>query len=86
MSDNDKWRNKLTDNEFKICREKGTEPAFSGEYWDKKDAGIYVCKCCGETLFNSDGKYDSGCGWPSFFQPLDDKLIRTAVDNSLSRV
>ena len=86
MSDNEKWRDKLSDNEFHICREKGTEPAFSGEYWDKKDAGTYVCKCCGETLFNSDGKYDSGCGWPSFFQPVDDKLIKTTVDNSLSRV
>ena len=86
MSDDEKWRDKLNDNEFHICREKGTEPAFSGEYWDKKEAGTYVCKCCGEELFNSDGKYDSGCGWPSFFQPLDDELIRLAVDNSLSRV
>ncbi|MBT6455113.1 MAG: peptide-methionine (R)-S-oxide reductase MsrB [Gammaproteobacteria bacterium] len=86
MTDNEKWRDKLSDNEFHICREKGTEPAFSGEYWDKKDSGSYVCKCCGEKLFDSDGKYDSGCGWPSFFQPVDHELIRTAVDNSLSRV
>ncbi len=86
MDDNEKWRDQLDDNEFHVCREKGTEPAFSGEYWDKKDTGIYVCKCCGEKLFDSDGKYDSGCGWPSFFQPVDDELIRTAVDSSLSRV
>ena len=86
MSDDEKWREKLTPNEFHICREKGTEPAFTGEYWDNKDVGSYTCKCCGETLFTSDGKYDSGCGWPSFFEPLDDELIRTAVDNSLSRV
>ncbi|MBT3202996.1 MAG: peptide-methionine (R)-S-oxide reductase MsrB [Gammaproteobacteria bacterium] len=86
MTDNEKWRKKLTDNEFHICREKGTEPAFTGEFWDKKDSGSYVCKCCGEKLFDSDGKYDSGCGWPSFFQPVDHELIRTAVDNSLSRV
>ena len=86
MNDNEKWRDQLSDNEFNICREKGTEPAFTGEYWDKKDTGIYVCKCCGEKLFDSDGKYDSGCGWPSFFQPVDDELIRTEVDNSLSRV
>ncbi len=86
MNDNETWRKQLTENEFHICREKGTEPAFTGEYWDKKDSGIYVCKCCGEKLFDSDGKYDSGCGWPSFFQPVDDELIRTAVDNSLSRV
>ncbi len=84
--DDEKWRDQLSENEFNICREKGTEPAFSGEYWDKKDVGIYVCKCCGEKLFDSDGKYDSGCGWPSFFQPVDDELIRTEVDNSLSRV
>ena len=86
MNDKEKWRKQLTDNEFHICREKGTEPAFSGEFWDKKDAGSYVCKCCGEMLFDSDGKYDSGCGWPSFFQPVDHELIRTEVDNSLSRV
>ena len=86
MDDNERWRDQLDDNEFHVCREKGTEPAFSGEYWDKKDTGIYVCKCCGEKLFDSDGKYDSGCGWPSFFQPVDDELIRTAVDSSLSRV
>ena len=86
MTDNEKWRKKLTDNEFHICREKGTEPAFTGEFWDKKDSGSYVCKCCGEKLFDSDGKYDSGCGWPSFFQPVDHEIIRTAVDNSLSRV
>jgi len=86
MNDNEKWRDQLSDNEFNICREKGTEPAFTGEYCDKKDIGSYVCKCCGEKLFDSDGKYDSGCGWPSFFQPVDDELIRTEVDNSLSRV
>ncbi len=86
MTDDEKWRDKLTENEFHICREKGTEQAFTGELWDKKDVGSYVCKCCGEKLFDSDGKYDSGCGWPSFFQPVDHELIRTAVDNSLSRV
>lgn len=84
--DDEKWRNQLSNDEFRICREKATEPAFSGEYWNNKNAGVYVCKCCGETLFDSEGKYDSGCGWPSFFQPVDDELIRTAVDNSLSRV
>jgi len=86
VNDNEKWRDKLTDDEYRICREKGTEPSFTGKYWDTKDEGVYVCKCCGEKLFDSEGKYDSGCGWPSFFQPVDDELIRTAVDSSLSRV
>lgn len=86
MDNDEKWRDKLTPEEYRICREKSTEPAFTGEYWDNKSVGLYVCKCCGETLFDSEGKYDSGCGWPSFFQPVADELIKTAVDNSLSRV
>lgn len=83
MSEDDKWRDKLSAEEYRICREKGTEPAFSGEYWDKKDAGSYLCKCCGEPLFTSEAKYDSGCGWPSFFQPLEDQRIQYEADHSL---
>ena len=85
MNDDEKWRDKLTEEEFRICREKATEAPFTGEFWDKTDEGVYVCKCCGEPLFSSAGKYDSGCGWPSFFQSLDDSKIRTEIDNSLSR-
>jgi len=85
MNDDEKWREKLSDEEYRVCREKATEAPFSGEYWDKTDEGIYRCKCCGEALFDSKGKYDSGCGWPSFFQPLENEKIRTAIDNSLSR-
>jgi peptide-methionine (R)-S-oxide reductase len=80
--DNEQWRDKLTPQEYAICREKGTEPAFSGEYWDTKDAGVYNCKCCGKALFLSDSKYDSGCGWPSFFQPTQDEVIREDRDTS----
>ena len=82
MEDNEYWRDKLTPEEFQICREKGTERAFSGEYWDCKKDGTYHCKCCGEALFLSDTKYDSGCGWPSFFAPADQKVIREDQDVS----
>lgn len=82
MENNEYWRDKLTAEEFQVCREKGTEPAFSGEYWDCKKDGTYHCKCCGEALFLSDTKYDSGCGWPSFFAPADQKVIREDKDAS----
>jgi peptide-methionine (R)-S-oxide reductase len=82
MEDNEYWRDKLTPEEFQVCREKGTERAFSGEYWDCKKEGTYHCKCCGEALFLSDTKYDSACGWPSFFAPADQKVIREDRDVS----
>ena len=82
LEDNEQWRDKLTPQEYAICREKGTEPAFTGKYWDCKEQGSYNCKCCGETLFLSDTKYDSGCGWPSFFQPADGGMIRESRDLS----
>jgi peptide-methionine (R)-S-oxide reductase len=78
----EKWREKLTPEEYRITREKGTERAFSGEYCNTKDVGAYNCRCCGEQLFLSDSKYDSGCGWPSFFQPADDKTIREESDTT----
>ena len=82
MKDDEYWRDKLTPQEYEVCREKGTERAFSGQYWDTKKDGTYHCKCCNEPLFLSDAKYDSGCGWPSFFQPANDESIREDVDNS----
>ena len=82
MKDDEYWRDKLTPEEFHVCREKGTERAFTGEYWDTEKDGTYHCKCCGEALFLSDAKYDSGCGWPSFFQPADGLVIREQADNS----
>jgi peptide-methionine (R)-S-oxide reductase len=82
LKDNEYWREKLTPEEFHITREKGTERAFSGEYWNTRDKGVYHCRCCGEPLFLSDSKYDSGCGWPSFFQPAEQETIREAADTS----
>lgn len=69
--DNDTdWREKLTPEQFHVCREKGTEPPFTGKYTDYTDTGIYHCACCGNPLFKSEQKFHSGCGWPSFWQPL----------------
>jgi peptide-methionine (R)-S-oxide reductase len=83
MSDQDKnWKEKLSPEEYRVCREKGTEPAFSGCYWDEKKTGQYLCKCCGEELFDSATKYDSGSGWPSFYQPLARENIKEIVDGS----
>ena len=82
----DEWKEMLTPEQYAICREKGTEPAFSGEYHDSKESGMYRCRCCGEPLFTSDTKYDSGSGWPSFYQPLKDDAIKSESDRSLGMV
>jgi peptide-methionine (R)-S-oxide reductase len=83
MKDNQQWREKLSDEEYRICREKGTERAFTGEFWNNKEAGVYVCKCCGEPLFSSEAKFESGSGWPSFFKPLDEDNIDYDEDKTL---
>ena len=82
MENNEYWRDKLSAEEFQVCREKGTERAFTGEYWDCKEEGVYNCRCCGEPLFLSSAKFDSGCGWPSFFQPLDQEVILESRDST----
>jgi len=82
MSDDEKWRNMLTPEEFHVCREKGTERPFSGEYWDCTREGAYNCRCCGERLFLSTSKFDAGCGWPSFNQPASEQVILEARDRS----
>lgn len=93
MSDNSKminvqkhidWHDKtLTKTQYHITREGGTEPPFSGRYWDHHDSGIYRCICCGHPLFNSKEKFESGSGWPSYWQPLDEEATRTLNDDSL---
>jgi len=83
MNEDEQWRNKLTSHEYYVCREKGTEPAFSGEYNNNKRKGEYLCKCCGESLFRSETKYDSGSGWPSFDRPVSEATIRYKEDGSL---
>ena len=77
------WQEQLTDEQYQVCRQKGTERAFSGTYWDSEDDGVYRCICCQQELFSSDAKFDSGTGWPSFSEPLADGRVRTEVDRSL---
>ncbi|MFQ5716021.1 MAG: peptide-methionine (R)-S-oxide reductase MsrB [Nitrospinales bacterium] len=77
------WRQILTEEQFQICRRKGTEPPFSGEHWSAKGAGVYHCVCCSAPLFNSNSKFDSGTGWPSFFEPAHHDHVATAKDVSL---
>ena len=86
MQDDEKWREQLTPEEFQVCREKGTERPFSGEYWDCNKDGVYNCRCCGEPLFLSDTKFDAGCGWPSFFQPVDAEVILESSDSTSGMV
>lgn len=77
------WKEQLTPEQFRITRKKGTERAFTGKYWDMKKPGVYRCVCCNQPLFSSDAKYDSGTGWPSYWQPIDPEAVATAADNSL---
>ena len=83
VKNNEAWRQQLSADQFKICRQKGTEPAFSGTYWDTKETGIYQCVCCNNDLFNSSNKFDSGTGWPSFDQAISSQQVTTKEDSSL---
>jgi peptide-methionine (R)-S-oxide reductase len=76
------WKNILTPQQYHVTREKGTERAFTGEYWNNKQEGMYRCVCCGAPLFSSDTKFESGTGWPSFYQPCDEANVKTEVDRS----
>lgn len=78
----EEWQKQLSEEEFIVARKKGTERAFSGRYWDNKQDGLYRCICCGEPLFRSTEKYDSGSGWPSFWQPIDSDKIAEETDKS----
>lgn len=77
------WQTCLTPEQYRVMREKGTEMAFTGKYYKTKDPGVYVCAACGQALFTSDTKYDSGSGWPSFWAPADEKVVETDVDRTL---
>jgi peptide-methionine (R)-S-oxide reductase len=77
------WRDRLDDQQYQVTRCSGTERPFTGEYWDCKDAGTYKCICCGQELFRSDTKYDSGTGWPSFSQPTDAGAVAEHSDTTL---
>jgi len=82
----DQWREKLSPEEYRVLREKGTERAFTGEYWDSKEQGTYTCAACGEALFDSETKFESGSGWPSYYQPLDKDAVAEENDMSLGMV
>ena len=78
----EQWREQLTPEQFNICRGKGTERAFTGKYWDTKTPGTYRCACCGEALFDFATKYDSGSGWPSFWEAIDPAKVELVEDRS----
>lgn len=82
IKSNEEWQELLTPEQYRVTRQKGTEPPFTGEYYDFKEKGIYQCVCCGNELFSSETKFDSGTGWPSFWAPISEKSIKTAVDTS----
>jgi peptide-methionine (R)-S-oxide reductase len=80
------WKKQLSPDQYQVTRKAGTEPAFTGKYWKTKDAGTYHCVCCGEPLFSSETKFDSGTGWPSFFKPIDRTAIAEETDSSYGMV
>ena len=80
------WKKQLTPEQYHVTREAGTEPAFTGKYWKTKEAGTYHCTCCGELLFDSKTKFDSGTGWPSFYQPADPNSVAEHKDSSYGMV
>jgi peptide-methionine (R)-S-oxide reductase len=76
------WKKELTPEQFYVARQKGTEPAFTGKYWDNHEEGVYRCACCGEELFKSETKFESGTGWPSFYEPVDKGNVHTEEDTA----
>ncbi|MEP6926842.1 MAG: peptide-methionine (R)-S-oxide reductase MsrB [Ginsengibacter sp.] len=82
MKTDAEWKNQLTSLQYDVTREEGTEAAFTGKYWDNHQEGIYKCVCCGEGVFTSDTKFESGTGWPSFYQPANEKNVGESKDES----
>lgn len=78
----EEWKKELTPEQYQVCRQKGTERAFTGEYWNSKEKGMYKCAACGNELFSSDTKFDSGTGWPSFWEPAKAENVETETDQS----
>jgi len=79
----EEWRKQLSPNQYRVTRQKGTEPPFTGKYNSSKEPGVYRCVCCGNELFESDAKFDSGTGWPSFYEPASAESVATETDRSL---
>lgn len=86
VKSDEEWRAQLTPEQYHVTREKGTERAFTGKYWNTKTPGVYKCVCCGHELFSSETKFDSGCGWPSFYAPLKDAGIAESEDRGFGMV
>jgi peptide-methionine (R)-S-oxide reductase len=82
----EEWQKQLTPEQFHVARQAGTEPAFTGKYWKTKDAGTYACACCGEPLFSSETKFDSGTGWPSFYKAVDQSAVEEKTDSTYGMV
>lgn len=82
----EEWKQQLSPEEYRVTRERGTERAFTGKYYENKESGVYHCTCCGQELFTSDTKYDSGSGWPSFYQPLAEGKVYIKQDTSYGMV
>jgi peptide-methionine (R)-S-oxide reductase len=79
---NEQWKRELTPEQYRIARQSGTEPPYTGEYYNHKEAGVYHCVCCGTALFRSNEKYDSGSGWPSYWAPVNDTAVKQISDHS----
>ena len=82
LKTDEEYKQELTPEQYQVTRRKGTEPAFSGKYWDHHENGVYHCVCCGNPLFKSDTKFESGTGWPSFYEPVAPDSVKTEDDNS----